>query len=133
MGKTHLHAVLDVSLIPLQGLKSQHVMRDPALESGPPSGTGKLIPLLLDTGTSRCTRNPQQADGNFPHLTLKFEIFIQIQYPTYGTLISLNKIHKELNKAACTLPSTVDHKHYKIVPAVGGMIATQRLRIRGGS
>ena len=47
-------------------LKSQHVMRDSALELGPPSGTGKLIPLLLDAGTSRCTRSPLQADGIFP-------------------------------------------------------------------
>merc|ERR1712050_664096 len=37
---------------PLHGMKSQHVMRDTALEFGPPSGTGKLIPLLLDAGTS---------------------------------------------------------------------------------
>ena len=50
-------------------LKSQHVMRDTALELGPPSGTGKLIPLLLDAGTSRCTRLPPPADGIFPHLT----------------------------------------------------------------
>ena len=44
-------------------------MQDTALELGPPSGTGKLIPLLLDVGTSRCTRSPQQADGIFttPH------------------------------------------------------------------
>ena len=39
-------------------LKSQHVMRDTALDFGPPSGTGKLIPLLLDVGTSSCTRLP---------------------------------------------------------------------------
>ena len=50
-------------------LKSQHVMRDTALELGPPSGTGKLIPLLLDAGTSRCTRLPPPTDGIFPHLT----------------------------------------------------------------
>ena len=43
--------------------------RDMALELGLPSGTGELIPLLLDSGTSRCTRSPQQADGIFPHLT----------------------------------------------------------------
>ena len=49
-------------------LKSQHVMRDTALEFGPPSGTGKLIPLLLDAGTSRCTRLPPPTDGIFPHL-----------------------------------------------------------------
>ena len=46
-----------------------YTARDTALEFGPPSGTGKLIPLLLDAGTSRCTRSPQQADGIFPHLT----------------------------------------------------------------
>ena len=50
-------------------LKSQHVMRDMALEFGPPSGNGKLIPLLLDAGTSRCTRLPPPTDGIFPHLT----------------------------------------------------------------
>ena len=50
-------------------LKSQHVMRDTALELGPPSGTGKLIPLLLDAGTSRCTRLPPPTDGIFQHLT----------------------------------------------------------------
>ena len=50
-------------------LKSQHVMRDTALEFGPPSGTGKLIPLLLDAGTSSCTRLPPPTDGIFPHLT----------------------------------------------------------------
>ena len=61
--------VLDVFLTPCHGLKSQHVMGDSALEFGPPSGTGKLIPLLLDMGTSRCTRSPQKADGIFPHLT----------------------------------------------------------------
>ena len=60
---------LDVFLTPLHGLKSQHVMRDTALEFGPPSGTGKLIPLLLDAGTSRCTRLPPPTDGIFPHLT----------------------------------------------------------------
>ena len=49
-------------------LRSQHVMRDTALEFGPPSGTGKLIPLLLDAGTSRCTRLPPPTDGIFPHL-----------------------------------------------------------------
>ena len=49
-------------------LKSQHVMRDTALEFGPPSGTGKLIPLLLDAGTSSCTRLPLPTDGIFPHL-----------------------------------------------------------------
>ena len=49
-------------------LKSQHVMRDTALEFGPPSGTGKLIPLLLDAGTSSCTRLPPPTDGIFPHL-----------------------------------------------------------------
>ena len=49
-------------------LKSQHVMRDTALELGPPSGTGKLIPLLLDAGTSRCTRLPPLTDGIFSHL-----------------------------------------------------------------
>ena len=42
---------------------------DMALELGPPSGTGKLIPLLLDAGTSRCTRLPLPTDGIFPHLT----------------------------------------------------------------
>ena len=46
-----------------------YTARDTVLELGPPSGTGKLIPLLLDAGTSRCTRIPQQADGVFPHLT----------------------------------------------------------------
>ena len=61
--------VLDVFLTPLHGLKSQHVMRDTALEFGLPSGTGKLIPLLLDAGTSRCTRLPPLTDGIFPHLT----------------------------------------------------------------
>ena len=63
--------VLDVFLTPLHGLlkKSQPVMRDTALELGPPSGTGKLIPLLLDAGTSRCTRLPPPTDGIFPHLT----------------------------------------------------------------
>ena len=35
-----------------------YVVRDMALELGPPSGTGKLIPLLLDAGTSSCTRLP---------------------------------------------------------------------------
>ena len=61
--------VLDVFLTPLHGLKSQHVMRDTALEFGPPSGTGKLIPLLLDAGISSCTRFPPSTDGIFPHLT----------------------------------------------------------------
>ena len=60
--------VLDVFLTPVHGLKNQHVMRDTALEFGPPSGTGKLIPLLLDAGTSRCTRLPPPTDGIFPHL-----------------------------------------------------------------
>ena len=62
--------VLDVFLTPLHGLlmKSQPVMRDTALEFGPPSGTGKLIPLLLDAGTSSCTRLPPPTDGIFPHL-----------------------------------------------------------------
>ena len=54
--------VLDVFLTPLHVLKSQHVMRDTALEFGPPSGTGKLIQLLLDAGTSRCTRLPPPTD-----------------------------------------------------------------------
>ena len=58
--------VLDVFLTPLHGLKNQHVMRDTALDFGPPSGTGKLIPLLLDAGTSRCTRLPPPTDGIFP-------------------------------------------------------------------
>ena len=31
-----------------------YVVGDMALEFGPPSGTGKLIPLLLDTSTSSC-------------------------------------------------------------------------------
>ena len=60
--------VLDVFLTPLHGLKSQHVMRDTAMEFGPPSGTGKLIPVLLDMGTSSCTRLPLPTDGIFPHL-----------------------------------------------------------------
>ena len=54
--------VLDVFLTPLHGLKSQHVMRDTALEFGPPSGTG----LLLDAGISSCTRLPPPTDGIFP-------------------------------------------------------------------
>ena len=54
--------VLDVYLTPLHGLKSQHVMQDTALEFGPSSGTGKLIPLLLDAGTSSCTRLPPPTD-----------------------------------------------------------------------
>ena len=41
---------------------------DTALEFGPPSGTGKLIPLLRDAGTSSCNRLPQPTDGIFPHL-----------------------------------------------------------------
>ena len=41
---------------------------DTALEFGPPSGTGKLIPLLLNAGTSSCTRLPLPTDGIFPHL-----------------------------------------------------------------
>ena len=41
---------------------------DTALEFGPPSGTGMLIPLLLYAGTSRCTRFPLPTDGIFPHL-----------------------------------------------------------------
>ena len=49
-------------------LKSQHVMRDSALELGPPSSTGKLIPLLHDACPSRCTRLPSPTDGIFPHL-----------------------------------------------------------------
>ena len=57
--------VLDVFLIHLQGLKSQHVMQDTALEFCLPSGTGKLIPLLLDAGTSSCTRLPPPTDGIF--------------------------------------------------------------------
>ena len=40
-----------------------------ALEFGLPSGTGKLIPLLLDVGTSSCTSCPQKVDCIFPHLT----------------------------------------------------------------
>ena len=62
--------VLDVFLTPFTWLllKSQHVMWDTALEFGPPSGTGKLIPLLLDVGTSSCTRLPPPTDGIFPHL-----------------------------------------------------------------
>ena len=60
--------VLDFFLTPLHGLMSQHVMRDTALEFGLPSGTGKLIPLLLDAGTSSCTRLPPPTDGIFPHL-----------------------------------------------------------------
>ena len=48
--------VLDVFLTPLHGLKSQHVMRDTALEFGLPSGTGKLMPQLLDAGTSSCPK-----------------------------------------------------------------------------
>ena len=59
--------VLDVFLTPLHGLKNQHVMRDTALEFGLPSGTGKLIPLLLDEGTSSCTRLPPLTDGIFQH------------------------------------------------------------------
>ena len=45
-----------------------YTARDTALEFGPPSGTGKLIPLLLDAGTSSCTRLPPPTDGIFPHL-----------------------------------------------------------------
>ena len=45
-----------------------YVVWDTVLKLGPPSSTGKLIPLLLNTGTSRCTRSPRQADGIFPHL-----------------------------------------------------------------
>ena len=60
--------VLDVFLTPLHGLKSQHVMQDMSLEFGLPSSTGKLIPLLLDAGTSSCTRLPPLTDGIFPHL-----------------------------------------------------------------
>ena len=60
--------VLDVSLIPLHGLKSQHVMRDTALEFGLLSGTGKLIPLLLDACTYRSSRLPPPTDGIFQHL-----------------------------------------------------------------
>ena len=46
-----------------------YVVWDMALELGLPSGTGKLIQLLLDTGTSNCTRFPLPTDGIFPHLT----------------------------------------------------------------
>ena len=66
--ESFLAPVLDVFLTPLHGLKSQHVMQDKVLEFGPPSGTGKLIPLLLDAGTSRCTRIPPPTDGIYPHL-----------------------------------------------------------------
>ena len=41
---------------------------DTALELGLRSDTGKLIPLLLDTGTSSCTRLAPPTDGIFPHL-----------------------------------------------------------------
>ena len=44
-------------------LKSQHVMRDTALEFGPPSGTGKLIPLLLKAGSSSCTMLTSRPQG----------------------------------------------------------------------
>ena len=49
-------------------LKSQHVMRDTALELGPPSSTGKLIPLRLVKDTSRCTRSPCKQMEFFPQL-----------------------------------------------------------------
>ena len=60
--------VLEVFLTALHGLKSQHVMWDMALEFGLLSGTGKLIPILLDAGTSSCTRLPPPTDGIFPYL-----------------------------------------------------------------
>ena len=41
-----------------------YTVRDMALELGLQSGTGKLIPLLLDAGTSRCTRISRQQMGN---------------------------------------------------------------------
>ena len=77
--------VLDVFLTPLHGLKSQHVMRDTALELGPPSGTGKLIPLLLDAGTSSCTRLPPRTDGIFPHLTNGHTSFTAQVWPSCAT------------------------------------------------
>ena len=46
-----------------------YTVQDKVLELGLPSGTGKLIPLLLDVGTSKCTKSLQQVDGIFPHLT----------------------------------------------------------------
>ena len=46
-----------------------YTARDMELELGLPSGAGKLILLLLNVGTSKCTRTPTQADGSFPYLT----------------------------------------------------------------
>ena len=45
-----------------------YTARDTVLNFGPPSGTGKLIPLLLDAGTSSCTRFPLPTDWIFPQL-----------------------------------------------------------------
>ena len=46
-----------------------YTARDMALEFGPPSGTGKLIPLLLDAGTSSCTSCLPASRWNFPTAT----------------------------------------------------------------
>ena len=46
-----------------------YTAQDTALEFGPPSSTGKLIPLLLEGALLAALVVPQQADGIFPHLT----------------------------------------------------------------
>ena len=38
-------------------------------------GTGKMIPILLDAYTSRCTEELVQADRIFPHLDHQLIIF----------------------------------------------------------
>ena len=47
-----------------------YTAQDTALELGAPSGTGKLILLLLDGGTSRCTRFPPNR-WDFSHTSPK--------------------------------------------------------------
>ena len=62
--------VLEVLLPPLHAKFTQPVdgytAQDAALELGLQSGTEKLIPLLLDADTPRCTRNPHKQMG-FSH------------------------------------------------------------------
>ena len=62
-------------------LKSQHVMRDTALEFGLPSGTGKLIPLLLDAGTSETKYYFCSLNSTWKHFSVEIKDRLRLFSP----------------------------------------------------
>ena len=69
-----------------------------ALELGPPSGTGKLIPLLLNTGTFRCTRSSCKQIG-FSHTSPIARYVLQHRCDQWASA-GAESVTKDLSRAS---------------------------------